>query len=447
MGVAVADYDNDGDEDILLTTLQKNKLFRNDKGVFREVSKKAGIAGPSRWSTSAMFFDANRDGHLDLYIANYVEWSTENILRCVNEDKRDYCHPENYSGLEDAYYQNDGDGTFTNRTKESELLDSINVDDAKGLGVASLELNYDGWTDIYIANDGTRNFLYENNGGGSFEEVAIRSGVAFNRRGTPRAGMGIDVGVVDSTGEPTIFVGNFTGETVSVWRHEGKGLFTDRTNTSKVGFPTLKTLTFGTVLFDVDLDTDLDLLLANGHVLEQIAKMEKGATFRERPQLFLNQGDGMFKEVAAQSGPMTDSMLARGLAVGDVNRDGDLDVLVTENDGPAHLWRNNQAGGNFLRVSLQGTESNRDGIGAKIRASVSGLTIERRVRTGRSYLSQSEKTVTFGLGDHCNVSTLEVTWPSGEVEKFRTVSSNQEVRLKEGTGELKTIWERDSGCS
>lgn len=435
MGVTVADYDNDGDQDLLLTTLRENMLFRNDDGVFEEVGEEAGIADVSRWSTSAMFFDADRDGHLDLYVTNYVEWTPETEPECTNEGVRDYCHPRNYKGVEDTYYRNNGDGTFTNRTEEAGFLDEINTALAKGLGVSELDFDNDGWSDLYVANDGEPNYLYRNNGDGTFDEVALRSGVAYDQRGTPRAGMGVDAGVVDSTGETTIFVGNFTDETVSVWRHAGDGLFTDRARVSGVGFPTLGTLTFGLILFDVDLDSDLDLLLANGHVLEQIAEMEEGMTFEQQVQLFLNQGDGGFEEVEAQSGPLADSMLARGLAFGDVDRDGDLDVLLTENDGPAHLWRN-EAEGHFLRVQVQGTESNRDGIGTRIRATVDGLTMERRVRTGSSYLSQSEKTVTFGLGGEREVSNLEVTWPSGRVEQFENVAPDQTVLLIEGSGEL-----------
>lgn len=436
MGVSVADYDNDGDQDILFTTLRENMLFRNDNGVFQEVGKEAGIADVSRWSTSAIFFDANRDGYLDIYVTNYVEWIPETEPECTNEGARDYCHPRNYRGVGDTYYRNNGDGTFTNQTEEAGFLDEIDTALAKGLGISELDFDNDGWPDLYVANDGVPNYLYKNNGDGTFDEMALRSGVAYDQRGTPRAGMGIDAGVVDSTGETTIFVGNFTDETVSVWRHEGNGFFTDRARVSGVGFPTLGTLTFGLILFDVDLDSDLDLLLANGHVLEQIAKMEEGVTFKQQAQLFLNRGDGVFDKVERQDGPLADSILARGLAFGDVDRDGDLDVLLTENDGPAHLWRNDLADGHFLRVQVQGTESNRDGIGARMRATVDGLTMERRVRTGSSYLSQSEKTVTFGLGGQREVSSLEVTWPSGRTEQFKDVAPDQTVLLIEGSGEL-----------
>jgi enediyne biosynthesis protein E4 len=436
-GIAAADYDNDGDEDFLLTTLQENMLFRNDGGVFQEVGRESGITGISRFSTAAMFFDADRDGHLDLYVANYVDWTPENNIHCMfSEGIRDYCNPRDYDGVAGTFYRNNGDGTFTNRTEEAGFLNGIEPAESKSLGVGELDFNHDGWPDVYVTNDGQRNFLFVSNGDGTFSEAALPSGVALDQNGTPRAGMGIDTGVVDSTGETTIFVGNFSGEMTSVWRHDGNGLFTDRSTVSQIGFPTLGTLTFGLILFDVDLDTDLDLLQANGHVLEQIASLEQGVTLREPAQLFLNRGNGVFDEVKHQSGPLATLMLARGLASGDFDRDGDLDVLFTENSGPVHLWRNDMADGRYLRVKLQGTESNRDGIGTRVRATVDGLTMERRVRTGSSYLSQSEKTVAFGLGDMQEVALLEVRWPSGLVERFEQVAAGQEVLLVEGSGEL-----------
>ena len=442
-GVTAADYDNDGDPDVLLTTLRENLLFRNDDGVFHEVGKEAGIADMARWSTSALFFDADRDGHLDLYVAGYLAWTPETDRVCMDAEIRDYCNPREYRGVEDAFYHNNGDGTFTNRTEEAGFRDGLRPEEGKGLGADELDYNHDGWPDLYVANDGERNFLFRNNQDGTFSEVATRSGVALDPNGTPRAGMGIDSGVIDSTGETAIFVGNFSEETVGVWRHEENGLFTDRAAASGLGFPTLPTLTFGLALFDADLDTDLDVLLANGHVLLHVPERRVGITFKQRPQLFLNRGDGVFDEVSrtarprpgagAGPGPLSEPLLARALATGDV--DGDLDVLLTENNGPAHLWRHDLPAGHFLRVHVQGTKSNRDGIGARIRATVvranlDGLVMERRVRTGSSYLSQSELAVTFGLGSNRPVASLKVTWPSGQVERFQQVAPNLPVRRR-----------------
>lgn len=436
MGIAAADYDNDGDADIFLASLGTNLLFRNDDGRFTEVGAQVGVADNAKWSSSAIFFDADRDGFLDLYVANYVAWTPQTDVVCEHEGRRDYCNPLHYAAITDDFYHNNGDGTFTNTTEPSGFLGEPGMGSGKGLGVIELDFNEDGWSDVYVANDGGRNFLFENNGDGTFRETALRSGVAFDRHGAPRAGMGVDAGVVDSTGEVTLFVGNFSQETISVWRHQQGGFFVDRATVSGLGFPTRQTLTFGLVLFDVDLDTDLDLLLANGNVIEQIASMHDGVTFRERPQLFLNRGDGVFDEFVAEAGPLTEELLARGLAVGDVDRDGDLDVLMTENNGPAHLWRNDYDGNAYLRVQLRGTDGNRDAVGARVLATVDGLTLERVVRAGSSYASQSEKVLTFGLGRPREVSLLEVRWPSGRVERFEHVAPGQEVLLVEGSGEL-----------
>ena len=438
MGVVAADYDNDGDADLFLANLGKNMLFRNDAGTFSEVGVQAGIADLSKWSTSALFFDANRDGYLDLYVTNYVDWSPQTDVVCEHQGRRDYCNPLHYAPVEDDFYLNNGNGTFSRNTAQSGFQPEPPSHRGKGLGVIALDFNEDDWPDVYVANDGDRNFLFENNGDGTFRETAERSGVAFNRRGTPRAGMGVDAGVVDSTEEITLIVGNFSQETVSVWRHQQNGFFIDRATVSGLGFPTRQTLTFGLVLFDVDLDTDLDLLLANGNVIEQIATLQDGVTFRERPQLFLNRGNGVFDEHPAETGPLSQMLLARGLATADFDKDGDVDVLLTENNGPAHLWENDVAEKAYLRIRLQGTESNRDAVGARLRATVDGLTMERVVRAGSSYASHSEKTVVFGLGTSREIAMLEVRWPSGLVEQFASVAPNQDLFLIEGSGMLQS---------
>ena len=439
MGSIAADYDNDGDADIFLANLGKNFLFRNDEGKYTEVGSQSGVAGDDLWSSSAIFFDADNDGLLDLYVANYVDWSPESNVECRHEGRRDYCNPLHYGPVHDEFYLNNGDGTFTEMTQAAGFLGESVVLEGKGLGVMALDYNRDGWMDIYVANDGDRNFMFANNGDGTFSEVAERSGVAFDRHGSPRAGMGVNAGIMDSTGETTIFVGNFSQETVSVWRHQQGGFFIDRAAVSGIGFSTRQTLTFGLELFDVDLDSDLDVLLANGNVIEQIATMQDGVTFRERPQLFLNRGNGIFDEFVAESGPMTQELLARGLVSGDIDRDGDLDVLITENNGSAHLWQNNYIGKAYLRIHLQGTDSNQDAIGARVLATVNDLTMERVVRAGSSYASQSEKTQTFGLGQSREVTLLEVHWPSGYVDRFENVAANQELMLIEGSSELLRI--------
>ncbi len=435
-GVAAADLDNDGDEDILLTTLQRNLLFRNENGVFEEISEDSGLDDVQRWSTSALFFDADRDGHLDLYIANYLHWSPDIDIPCMDTGSRDYCNPLNYRGEEDSYYHNNGDGTFSNRTVEAGFSNRPLPRAGKGLGVVELDYNQDNWPDVYVANDGQPNFLFKNNQDGTFSEIGVTSGVAFDQNGTTRAGMGVDAGVIDSTGKVSLLVGNFSEEMVGLWRHEENDLFSDRAAASRIGYHTLSTLTFGLRLFDADLDTDLDLLLANGHVMKYIAQQQLGVTFEQQPQFFSNRGDGTFERITDPDGPLHQSMVARGLAAGDIDRDGDVDVLLTENNGPAHVWRNDLKDAFFLRVRLQGTRSNRDALGARLRAHIPDLVMERRVHTGASYLSQSEKTVTFGLGSHREVSVLEVLWPSGRTDTFQNVAGNQEILLVEGNHDL-----------
>lgn len=429
IGITVADYDNDGDEDVFFTTLDQNMLFRNDGDHFTEVAEQAGVVGPATWSSSALFFDANRDGHLDLFVGNYVDWSPEKDIWCSISGQKGYCTPEEYQGVPSRFYRNNGDGTFTDRTEVAGFGGSP----GKTLGMAELDYNRDGWPDLVVANDLEPDLLYRNRGDGTFEEVGVISGIAFDEHGRARAGMGIDTGVVDSTGEETIFVGNFSNEMIGVYRHMRDGLFIDRAAISQIGRPSLKTLTFGLFLFDIDLDTDLDLFAANGHVKQEIEAVQDGVTYREPPHLFINAGDGTFEDRApAIGGVLAEPIVARGAAYGDYDRDGDLDILITENNGPVHLWRNDTEGGHFLRVRLEGRESSRDGLGARIVAYVDGLAMERRIRTGSSYLSQSEKTATFGLGRAERIDSLVVYWPSGRVERFEEVAGGREIRLKEG---------------
>ena len=439
-GITAADYDNDGDQDFVLTSLQENRLFRNDPGsgagvrVFTEVGRQAGIADHAAWSTSALFFDADRDGWLDLFVGNYVDWSPEKDLYCAFEGEKVYCTPEGYAGIASRFFHNNGDGTFSDRTQEAGFAAGIDATLDKTLGVAELDFNNDGWPDLVVANDTERDLLYVNNGDGTFTEKGVSSGVAFDRHGKPRAGMGIDTGVIDSSGQTSIVVGNFSDEMAGVYRHTGGGLFIDRAASSRIGHPSLRTLTFGLFLFDVDLDGDLDFFAANGHVQTHIERMLEGIRFRQPAQLYLNRGDGRFDEYLPEGGPLTHPLVARGAAYADYDRDGDLDVLITENNGPVHLWRNDLADGRSLRVRLEGRQSNRDGIGARLVATVGTLQMERRIRTGSSYLSQSEKVATFGVGRAEKVDTLRVYWPSGTVDQFVEIEANQEIRILEGTG-------------
>jgi hypothetical protein len=437
MGITVADYDNDGDEDFYFTTLHRNMLFRNEEGGFTEIGTDVGVDGSDdEWSTSAIFFDADNDGHLDLYVANYVDWSPEKDKWCtLDGETKEYCTPDMYEGLPNRYYHNNGDGTFTEKTEQAGFLPVP----GNAFGIAALDYNNDGWTDLAIANDMQRNLLYENNGDGSFTERGTISGVAYGQDGNARAGMGIDAGYVESNTHPSIFVGNFTGEMIGVFRHTGEGLFRDRAAASKIGNRTLRTLTFGLFLFDVDLDGALDLFAANGHIKSGLETVQNDIRYRQQPQLFLNNGDGTFEEFDGSNGVFNNRLVARGAAYGDIDRDGDQDILITENGGPAHLWRNDHAGNHFLRVSLEGRTSNAEGLGSRIEAVTSEQRITRFVHTGSSYLSQSEKVVTLGLGGATHVDSLKVYWPSGQVDRFYEIEGNQHIRIVENLSELEPI--------
>lgn len=432
MGVTVADYDNDGDPDLYLTALRKNLLFRNEgDGTFAEVAQGAGVAGPPRWSTAAVFFDADRDGWLDLYVGGYVRWSPEEDLWCSVDGKiKSYCTPEAYEGTAPHFYHNNGDGTFSEQTGTAGFTPAP----GKTLGAATLDYNKDGWPDLAVANDMNPDLLYENNGDGTFTERGMVSGIAFNGDGKARAGMGIDVGVVDTTGEPTIVVGNFSNEVIGVYRHAAEGLFVDRSAISGIGAPSRLTLTFGLFLFDAELDGDLDLLAANGHLQEEISEVRDGVSFRQPAQLFLNQGHGAFQAYRPMAkGVFAQPMVARGAAHGDYDADGDSDVLITENGGPVHLWRNDSRRGHFLRVRLEGRQSNRDGVGARVVAVADGRRVMRRVRAGASYLSASDKVLTFGLGRAAQADSLLVHWPSGHTDRLAGVAAGQTLRIVEGS--------------
>ncbi|MFB6247989.1 MAG: CRTAC1 family protein, partial [Salinibacter sp.] len=358
-----------------------------------------------------------------------------NDLFCSVDGKtKAYCTPEEYEGVPGRFYHNDGDGTFTERTEQVGIGDGP----GKTLGATILDYNRDGWMDLLVANDLARNQLFENDGDGTFTERGIRSGVGYSGNGTARAGMGVDVGVVDSTGEPTVFVGNFSREMIGVFRHRGDGLFVDRAAPSRVGRPSRLSLTFGLFLFDGELDGDLDLFVANGHVQPDIEEYSRVVDYRQPAQLFLNNGSGRFQPVQATRGPLATPLAARGAAYGDVDGDGDLDVLITENAGDAHLWRNDVRrsgdGPNYLRVALRGTESNRPAIGARIQVAWNDEREERLVRTGTSYLSSSERVATIGLGAATQVDRVAVAWPSGRTTRVTDVAANQTLRLVEGEG-------------
>ncbi|MCI0525697.1 MAG: CRTAC1 family protein, partial [Acidobacteria bacterium] len=396
-GVAVGDYDNDGFVDIFVTALGQSRLFRNGgNGKFSDVTARAGLTSPGYFSSSAAFFDYDKDGKLDLFLCNYVEWSPETDVFCALDNvNKSYCTPEKYEGQSSRLYRNAG-GKFVDVTEKAGLFDPT----GKSLGVAIVDYDQDGWPDIFVANDTQPNKLYKNNGGkGTFTETALTAGVALSEEGKARGGMGTDFADIDGSGNPSIIVGNFSNEMLAIFRNQGKGLFIDQAPASNVGQATMLSLTFAVFFFDYDLDGRPDIFMANGHVADDINKVQPKITYAMKPQLFRNEGKARFTEATARAGrPFQKAVVGRGAAYGDYDNDGDLDILLTTNGGPAYLLRNdngNQA--RFVRFKTIGDKSNRDGIGAKITLTLAdGSKQWQVVRSGSSYCSQSESPLTFG---------------------------------------------------
>lgn len=438
LGVAAADYDSDGNIDIYVTCVGANHLFRNlGAGKFAEVTAKAGV-GDAGFSTSAAWFDYDRDGKLDLYVCNYVEWSVEKDVHCTLDNKnKSYCTPQAYKGQSPTLYRNRGNGTFENATQRAGLFDPT----SKALGVALVDYDDDGAIDLFVANDTEPNKLYKNNGNGAFTDEGIAAGVAFSEAGTPRAGMGVDAGDYDNSGRPGLIIGNFTSESMALYRNEGSGLFTDDAPTSGIGKMSAQSLTFATFFFDFDLDGLLDIFAANGHVSDDIAVVQPNVKYAQAPHLFRNKGKKKFEEVTGRLGrALQRPIVGRGAAYGDMDNDGDLDLLLTVNNGPARLLRNDNANQNdLIRVRTVGTKSNRDGIGAKVTLKSPGGSgrLMQMVKTGSSYCSQSEFPLTFGLGKPDapgKLYTLEIVWPSGHTEVLQNVAANQSIVVQEGKG-------------
>ena len=436
LGTAVADYDNDGLVDIYVTAVGPNRLFRNlGGGKFADVTARAGVGDPG-FSTSAAWLDYDKDGKLDLFVCNYVEWSVEKDQHCTLDGKnKSYCTPQSYKGQTSALYKNRGNGTFENVTQRAGVEDPA----GKSLGVAVFDYNSDGWPDLFVANDTEPNKLYKNNGNGTFTDEALTAGVAFSEAGTPRAGMGVDAADYDGSGRQGIVIGNFTNESMALYRNDGTGLFTDEAGASGIGKMSAQSLTFATFFFDYDLDGLLDIFAANGHVSDDITAVQPNVKYAQPPHVFRNKGKKKFEEVTARLGKaMQRAIVGRGAAYGDMDSDGDLDLLITANNGPARLLRNDNGNQNdLLRVRTVGSRSNRDGIGAKVTIkTAAGGRLLQVVKTGSSYCSQSELPLTFGLArsDPAKGLTLEISWPSGQVDVIPDVKPNQSITVQEGKG-------------
>jgi hypothetical protein len=436
LGVAIGDYDNDGFEDIFVTAVGQSHLFHNNhNGTFSDVTKQAGLWGINEFSTSAAWVDYDRDGKLDLVVGNYVDWSPQKDITCTLDGvHKSYCTPESYSGVSARLWHNLGNGKFEDATQKAGLRDPA----SKTLGITALDYNGDGWPDLLFANDTQPNKLYVNNRNGTFTERGVQAGIAFSEDGIARAGMGVDAGDYDHSGRPGIIISNFSNQMMSLYHNEGHGLFVDEAPRSEIGRSSLLTLGFSCFFFDYDLDGWPDIFVANGHIEDDIEKIQQRIKYRQPPHLFQNLGQGKFKEVAAQMGPAFSApRLGRGAAFADINNDGYLDLLVTTNAGSAVLFRNQGGTNHGLRIKLVGTRSNRDGIGATVRVRIGKDTQDQMLHSG-GYLSQNELVLTFGMGTSTRADNIDIEWPSGQIDHLTNTNADQTIIVEEGRGVTST---------
>jgi hypothetical protein len=433
MGVAVGDYNNDGYPDLYITAVGQNHLFQNNgDGTFTNVTEQSRLGPRHGFSTSALWFDYDRDGHLDLFVANYVRWSEGQDVFCSLDGKhKSYCTPEAYRGASCWLFHNRGDGTFEDVTASSGIFDSS----SKSLGVAMLDYDQDGWPDLFVANDTQPNKLYRNNHNGTFRDVAIEAGVALSDDGKARAGMGVDAADYENSGISGIAVTNFDSEMMGLYRGGKNGTYSDLAPASEVGRVSRRSLGFGCFFFDANLDGLLDLLVVNGHIDDTVRNIRRDVHYEEPPHLFLNRGEQGFYELASLAGAeFAEPKVGRGAAFADFDNDGDLDVLITTNHGPPHLYRNDRTvRRQSIRFQLQGTKSNRDAIGAVVRIYYGLKYSSLMVKSGSSYLSQSELPVTFGLGERDRIDRAVVEWPDGKAETVKNLKAGKYIWV-EGRG-------------
>jgi len=449
MGCAIGDYDNDGWDDIYITCLGPNHLYHNNHdGTFTDVTAKAGVAGEPvgangtlrwKWSSSCAWVDYNNDGKLDLFVCNFVKWSPQNDVFCGRPGgAKQYCSPVAYDGTWNTLYRNNGDGTFTDVSREVGLTSAV----GKGWGVVPWDFNGDGWVDFAVANDVSANFLLVSHQGKRFTEEAVKSGIALSESGSAKAGMGIDIADWRNDGRFDLLIGNFSNEKLSLFHYDEGGVFTDIADQAGMGEPSLQFLTFGLFFCDFDLDGWQDAFIANGHIDDLVHNFQTNITYAERPLMFHNEGGKRFTEVGLQSGaPLTTPYVLRGCAYGDIDNNGFPDILVVPNNNqPARLWRNEGGNGNrWIRFKLVGSRSNRDGIGAVIALRAGGFTQHQIVKSGGSFMSQSTLRPIFGLGKADRIDEVEVHWPDGLSQRVSAPRLNCLMTVEESPDRRQSV--------
>ena len=433
MGACAGDYDNDGWVDLYITNFGPNTLYRNrGDGTFADVTSTARVGSPL-WSTGCAFADLDRDGDLDLFVTNYVDAKATHSPFCGNAARktRFYCHPLIFNPLPNLLYRNDGMGVFT----DISMASGVGALTGNGLGVVVTDYDGDRWPDVFVANDSVPNFLFHNTGG-RFAEVGLASGVAVAIDGKARAGMGVDAGDYDGDGRFDFVVTNLDYETHSLFRGLDKGLFAYATSEAGIGFATLPFVGFGAAFVDVDNDAQLDIAVANGHIMDNAPEVRSGATYAQRNLLFRNSSGRRFTEIGRSAGPgFALEKVSRSLATADVDNDGDVDLLISNNGQTADLLRNDGGkGGNAVLVRVVGVASNRDGIGTQLRLTAAGRTQLREVRAGSSYLGQNDLRQHIGIGSATRIDSLEVRWPSGRTDTLTSIPVNHVVTIREGGG-------------
>jgi enediyne biosynthesis protein E4 len=435
MGVAVGDYDNDGFPDLLVLGYGRCILYHNNgNGTFTDITKQAGVANEGRWASSAAWFDYNNDGHLDLAIANYVDWTPDTNYYCGDRgpDLRSYCHPDDYHGQPPTLYRNNGNGTFTDVSKSS----GVGAKRGNGLGIVTFDYDGDGWQDILIANDSMANFLFHNNRDGTFHEIGYDSGIAVSMDGAAEAGMGVDAADTTGSGRMDVVIGHLDMQLARFYRNMGDGTFEDATMQSKIGYATYHLSEFGAAFMDFDNDGARDIFMATGNVLDNIARYHAGVEYAEPRLMFRNLGNGSFENVSDRLGAdFRLPRVSRGAAIGDFDNDGDVDILVSNNGEYAQLLRND--GGNrnhWVSILLEGTKSNRDAVGARVKVTAGELVLYDERKGGTSYQSARDPRLHFGLGSGATVDSIEVKWPSGAVTKMGKLDADRFLAIKEGEG-------------